>query len=138
MDQGTNIIRSLILLLYGGTLLVLALRSLRAQRLKERYVVVLILTGLPFLLLAVWPNGISRLANLMGMPYHTVLILLLAGFLIVELFELLSIISIQERRIASLAQMVGILMERHRTAELGGNPLLSDTESAAKEQRRPH
>ena len=115
-------IRSLILVLYGGTLLFLALRSLRAQRLKERYVVVLVLTGLPFLLLAVWPNAISRLADLMGMPYHTVLILLVTGFLIVELFELLSIISIQERRIASLAQMVGILMEKHRATEVGSNP----------------
>ena len=72
-------IRSLILLLYGGTLLFLALRSLRAQRLKERYVVVLILTGLPFLALAVWPNAISRLAGLMSMPYHTVMILLVNG-----------------------------------------------------------
>lgn len=131
-------IRTLILLLYGAALLVLALRSLRAQRLKERYVVVLILTGLPFFLLAVWPNAISRLAGLMDMPYHTVLILLVTGFLIVELFELLSIISIQERRISSLAQMVGILMERHRTKEIGSNPLPNDTESAAKEQRRPH
>ena len=131
-------IRSLILLLYGGTLLFLALRSLRAQRLKERYVVVLILTGLPFLALAVWPNAISRLASLMSMPYHTVMILLVTGFLLVQLFELLSIISIQERRIASLAQMVSILMEQHRRTELGGAPPPSDAESDAKEQRRPH
>ena len=107
-------IRSVILVLYGVTLLFLALRSLRAQRLKERYVIVLILTGLPFLVLAAWPNGISWLAGHMDMPYHTVMILLLTGFLLLQLFELLSIVSVQERRIATLAQVVGILMERQQ------------------------
>ena len=131
-------IRSLVLALYGGTLLFFAVRSLRAQRLKERYVVVLILTGLPFLLLAVWPNAITRLAQLMSVPYHTVMILLVTGFLLVQLFELLSIISTQERRIASLAQMVGILTEKYRETKVEGTPLPGDADSEASEQRRPH
>jgi hypothetical protein len=54
----------------------------------------------------------------MDMPYHTVMILLLTGFLLVQLFELLSIISVQERRIAALAQTVGILMEGHQPRRL--------------------
>ena len=121
-------IRTITLLIYGFALLFVALRSLRAQRLKERYVIVLILTGLPFLVLAVWPNGVSWLAGHMDMPYYTVLLLLLTGFLLVQLFELLSIISVHERRIATLAQTVGILME-------GQKPELSapgDTSSPAE------
>ena len=105
-------IRSIVLLVYGGTLLLLAMRSLRAQRLKERYVLILIFIGLPFLILAIWPEALAKLAQLMDIPYQTVLVLALAGFLLVELVELLSIISVQDRRIATLTQVVGILMEK--------------------------
>lgn len=107
-------IRSLILVVYGGSLLLLALRSLRAQRLKERYVLLFLMIGLPFLTLAVWPDALRRIAELMGMPYHTVMILCLTGFLLLILFELLSIVSVQERQMATLAQMVSILAEEQR------------------------
>ncbi len=107
-------IRSLILVLYGGALLVLALRSLRAQRLKERYVLLFFSIGLPFLTLAVWPLALRRISDLMRMPYHTVMILLLTGFLLLVFFELLSIVSVQERQLATLAQMVSILSEEQR------------------------
>ncbi len=107
-------IRSLILVVFGGALLLLALRSLRAQRLKERYVLLFLSIGLPFLTLAVWPLALRRIAGLMNMPYHTVMILFLTGFLLVIFFELLSIVSVQERQVATLAQMVSILSEEQR------------------------
>ncbi len=109
-------IRSLILAVYGGALLLLALRSLREQRLKVRYVLLFLLIGMPFLTLAVWPDALRRLADLTNMPYHTVMILCLTGFLLLILFELLSIVSVQERRLATLAQMVSILLEERRGA----------------------
>ena len=107
-------IRTAILLGYGILVIGLALRSLRAQRLKERYVLLFVLIGLPFLVLAVWPDGIVWLSELLGMEKHTTMVLCLAGFLILVIFELLSIVSVQERRIAALAQHVGILDEEHR------------------------
>jgi len=107
--QGT--IRNGILLVFGIGLLLLAVRSLRAQRLKERYVVLLIFTGLPFLTLAIWPDALALTAQWMGMTYHTLMVLCLAAFLILVIFELLSIVSVQERRIATLAQQVALLMQ---------------------------
>ncbi len=107
-------IRSLILVVYGGALLLLALRSLRAQRLKERYVLLFLSIGLPFLTLAIWPLALRRISELMNMPYHTVMILCVTGFLLLILFELLSIVSVQERQITTLAQMVSILFEEQQ------------------------
>ncbi len=109
--------RNAILLLYGGMLLLLAVRSLRAQRLKERYVLLLVFTGLPFLALAVWPDALGWAAQMLDMTYHTLMVLCLAGFLILIIFELLSIVSVQERRIAQLAQMMAILMEKQTQDE---------------------
>jgi hypothetical protein len=108
--------RNLILLVYGGLLLLLAVRSLRAQRLKERYVLLLVFTGLPFLGLAIWPDALALAAQWLGMPYHTLMVLCLAAFLILVIFELLSIVSVQEQRIATLAQHVGLLMQEKRSA----------------------
>jgi hypothetical protein len=45
--------------------------------------------------------------------YHTVSLLCVAAFLILMVFELLTIVSLQDRKIATLAQIVGILMEKH-------------------------
>jgi len=109
--------RTAILALYGGMLLILAVRSLRAQRLKERYVLLLVFMGLPFLALAVWPDALGWAAQMLDMTYHTLMVLCLTGFLILVIFELLSIVSVQERRIASLAQMVAILMEQRERSD---------------------
>ena len=105
-------IRNIILLLYGGTLLLMALRSLRHHRLKERYVLLFLATSLPFVGLAVWPDALDRVARALQMPYQTLMIVLLAGYMILVIFQLMSIVSVQERRIATLAQMVGLLSER--------------------------
>ncbi len=119
-------IRSLILVLYGGALALLALRSLRAQRLKERYVLLFLSIGLPFLTLAIWPLALRRIAELMNMPYHTVMILCLTGFLLLIFFELLSIVSVQERQLATLAQMVSILFEEQRRRAGPGEAAAAD------------
>jgi hypothetical protein len=40
-----------------------------------------------------------------------------AGFLTVMVFELLTIVSLQDQKITTLAQLVGILMEKQKLAE---------------------
>lgn len=50
-------IRSLILVIFGGSLLLLAVRRLKQFKLKERYTLLFLMLGLPFLVLAVWPRG---------------------------------------------------------------------------------
>ena len=104
-------IRTVILLLFGGAMLILTLRRLREHRLMERHVLVFLLTGLPFLILGIWPDGIIMVSNLLDIERYTVIVLALACFTLLMMLEMLTIISVQERRITTLAQMVGILQQ---------------------------
>ncbi len=103
---------TLILLAIGAILLLMAIRSLRAQRLKERHALLLALVGVPFLALAAWPNAVGWVASLLGIEYQTVLVLAVTTFFLVMNFKLLSIVSVQERRIACMAQLLAILTQR--------------------------
>ncbi len=109
--------RSTILLIFGGTLLVLAVRRLRQFKLKERYSLIFLVLGLPFLVLSIWPKGVEHLARVTGIEQGTVMLLCVSVFLILMVFELLTIVSVQDRRITTLAQMVGILMEQQKLVD---------------------
>ena len=123
-------LKSLILLILGGSLFTLAVRRLRQYRLKERYAIVFLLLGLPFALLAAWPNAVGQIAYLLDMDYRTVTLLCVAGFLTVMVFELLTIVSVQDQKITTLAQHVGILMEKQKLAEPEHAPGLSADDAA--------
>ena len=99
---------TLILLSIGATILFMALRSLRAQRLKERYVLLFFFVASPFLALAVWPDTIGIIASKLDIQYQTVVLLGVTTFFLLLNFKLLSIVSSQERRIATLAQIIGL------------------------------
>ena len=119
-------LKSLILLLIGGSLFVLAVRRLRTYKLRERYALVFLLLGLPFAVLAAWPNAIGSLADLLDIHYQTVTLLCVTGFLTVMVFELLTIVSVQDQKITTLAQLVGILMEKQKLAEPEHTPARED------------
>ena len=110
-------LKSLILLLLGGGLLLLAVLRLRRYRLKERYTLIFLMLGLPFFALAAWPNAVGRVADLLHMDYRTVTLLCVASVLALMVFELLTIVSVQDQKITALAQLVGILMEKQKLAE---------------------
>ncbi|HEY8667667.1 MAG TPA: DUF2304 domain-containing protein [Tepidisphaeraceae bacterium] len=110
-------IRSLILVLFGGTLLMLAIKRLRVYKLKERYTLLFLLLGLPFLVLAIWPALIEKISNALGINYQTVMLLAVSVFFILTVFELLTIVSVQDRKISTLAQMVAILTEKQKSLD---------------------
>jgi hypothetical protein len=112
-----NWVRSLILVAFGLMLLLLAVRRLRHYRLKERYALLFLFLGLPFLILAVWPAAIDSVAHLLRIQYFTVMLLAISAFLILTVFELLTIASRQDQRISTLAQMVAILQEKQKELE---------------------
>jgi len=116
------ILRNLIVLAIGATILFMALRSLRAGRLKERYALIFVLTGLPFLLLALWRDGVGYLADLLDIDYRTLALIGVTTFFMLMIFKLLSIVSVQERRITTLAQQVSILMQKQGLTELPDDP----------------
>ena len=111
--------RTFILVGFAVLMIFMTLRSLRAQRLKERYVLLFLLTGLPFLVLGFWPDGIVRLQDLLRIEKPTLLALCIATYFLLTTFELLSIVSVQERKIDSLAQIVGIMQHEHGKAKPG-------------------
>jgi hypothetical protein len=115
--SGKPVIRSLILVAFGGSLLLLAVRRLRQFRLKERFVLLFLFLGLPFLVLAVWPRSVEILSGITRIEQPTVMLLGVSVFLILTVFELLTIVSVQDRKITTLAQMVGILMEQQKLVD---------------------
>ena len=112
-------VRTVILLIVAAAILLLAVRSLRAGRLKERYCLLFLLTGLPFLVLALWPDGIVALERLLEIEKATLLVLCVTVYFILTTFELLSIVSVQDRKITTLAQSVGILMHHQQLGDTG-------------------
>ncbi|MDB5332300.1 MAG: hypothetical protein JWP03_3451 [Phycisphaerales bacterium] len=102
---------------FGGILLVLAVRRLRTYKLKERYALLFVIIGLPFLGLAFWPDALGWMAARLNIQYTTFALICVSVFLFLIVFELLTIVSVQDQKITALAQLVGILMEKQRLAE---------------------
>ncbi len=107
---------TLILLAIGNLMLLLAIRSLRAQRLKVRHALLFLFVGLPFFGLAAWPDAVGYVGALLGIEYQTVMLLIVTTLFLVMNFKLLSIVSNQERRIICLAQMIAMLRQREQGA----------------------
>ena len=129
--------RSLFLVVFGGTLLLLALRRLRTYKLRERYAVVFGLLGIPFIGLAFWPDGVGWLAERLNIQYNTLALIAVTCFLFLVVFELLSIVSQQEQKITALAQLVGILMEKQKLVEKEHRPGAADDEDKDASRHRP-
>ncbi len=115
-------------MIFGGTLLLLAVRRLKQFKLKERFTLLFLLLGLPFLILAVWPRGVEYLAGITHINQQTVMLLCVSIFLILIVFELLTIVSVQDQKITTLAQMVGILMEHQRLVDRQHNGIVPKDE----------
>ena len=111
---------------FGTLLLLLAIRRLRTYRLKERYALLFLLIGLPFVGLAFWPEGVAWGANKLGIQYNTLSLICVSVFLFLVVFELLTIVSVQDQKITTLAQLVGILMEKQKLAEPEHTPARQD------------
>ncbi len=103
---------TLILVAIGNVLLLLGIRSLRTQRLNERHALLFVALGVPFLGLAMWPDAVGAMSRRLGIEYTTVLLLAVTTFLLLMVFNLLSIVSVLERRVVSLAQRLAILSSR--------------------------
>src|SRR4051812_48741374 len=130
------IVKSAILLVLGGSLFTLAVLRLRQYRLKERYALVFLLLGLPFVVLAAWPNAVEHVSRVLGIQYQTVALIGVTAFMLLSVFELLTIVSVQDQKISELAQLVGILMEKQKLAEpehTPGRPEVTPDEPARRD-----
>lgn len=98
------------MVLIGGGILSLAVLRLRDYRLKERHTLIFLLTALPFLALSFFPGVPGWVAAWLGIEYRTLTLLCVVTFFLLMTMELLTIVSVQDRRISTLTQMVSILM----------------------------
>ena len=120
---------------FGTLLLLLAVRRLRTYRLKERYALLFLLIGLPFVGLAFWPEGVAWGAAKLGIQYNTLSLICVSVFLFLVVFELLTIVSVQDQKINALAQLVAILMEKQKLAEPEHRPeVQGEREGQANEE----
>ena len=117
-----NPFRSAFLVLFGGLLLTLAIRRMRAYRLRERYALAFALLAVPFVGLAFWPDAIGWIATTLNIQYNTLSLLGVTSFLMLAVFDLLSIVSVQDQKITALSQLVGILMEKQNLVEKEHRP----------------
>jgi hypothetical protein len=114
----------------------MAVRRLKQFRLKERFSLLFLLLGLPFLVLAVWPRTVEYLASITHIEQPTIMLLCISVFLILIIFELLSIVSVQDRKITTLAQLVGILMEQSKLVDRQHNGISPKDDPGQGERRR--
>ena len=92
----------------------LTLRALRLHRLHERYVLVFLVTGIPILWLAFWPDGIVWLERTLGIEKPTLLVMAIASYFLFVTFSLACKVSTQEDQIQVLAQELATLKCEHR------------------------
>lgn len=109
--------RNFIVLLIAMVIFLLTVRSLRAGRLKERYALLFVFLGLPFLVLAVWRDAMGLFAQWLNVDYRTLAILMVTTFVVIMNLKMLSLLSVQERKINELAQRLGVMTERKRDGD---------------------
>lgn len=100
-------------------LLLVVLELIRGRRLKERYALLWLATGLVLLVLSVWRDGLQTLAGWLGVSTYPPAILFAVAilFVIVVLLHYSTVLSEIFDQNTRLAQRVALLEERLRAQE---------------------
>ncbi len=95
-------------------LLLVVLELIRGRRLKERYALLWLMTGLVLLVLSAWRGGLNTIAGWLGVSGYPPAILFAAAimFVIVVLLHYSTVISSLDDRNVRLSQEVALLRER--------------------------
>lgn len=120
----------------AALLILVVLELIRGRRLKERYALLWLLTGLALLVLSLWRGGLNTIATWLGVEGYPPAILFAAAilFVIVVLLHYSTVLSRLTDDNVRLAQEVGLLRERvHALETKQGGPaqgVASEGESA--------
>lgn len=100
-------------------LLLVVLELIRGRRLKERYALLWLATGLVLLVLSVWRDGLQTLAGWLGVSTYPPAILFAVAilFVIIVLLHYSTVLSEIFDQNTRLAQRVALLEERLSRAE---------------------
>jgi hypothetical protein len=103
-------------------LLLVVFELIRGRRLKERYALLWIVTGLVLLVLSAWRGGLNTIAGWLGVSTYPPAILFAVAtlFVIIVLLYYSTVLSQLADRNTLLAQEVALLRERVDELESGG------------------
>jgi hypothetical protein len=91
-------------------LLVIILELVRSRRLQERYAVLWLITAVTMLVLAIWRDGLARIADLVGIAYPpSALFVLVSLFILAVLLHYSTVISRLSDQNKILAQRLALL-----------------------------
>jgi len=103
-------------------LLVVVFELIRSRRLRERYALLWLLTGLVLLALSLWRGGLNTIAGWFGVTGYPPAVLFAVGslFVILVLLHYSTVISRLSDQNTILAQRLALLEEQFDSAEGGG------------------
>lgn len=112
-------------------LILVVLELIRGRRLKERYALLWLATGVVLLVLSAWREGLNTIAGWLGVSGYPPAILFAAAtlFVVLVLLHYSTVLSKLTDQNVLLAQRLGLLEERVRRAR--------DEEEAELEAARP-
>lgn len=115
-------------------LILVVLELIRGRRLKERYALLWLLTGVVLLVLSVWRDGLNTIAGWLGVSGYPPAILFAAAILlvIVVLLHYSTVLSELDDDRTVLAQRLALLEERVNAQE-GASPSPSSTPSTTSD-----
>ena len=119
-------------------LILVVLELIRGRRLKERYALLWLVTGIVLLVLSAWRGGLNTIAGWLGVSTYPPAILFAAAtlFVIVLLLHYSTVLSELHDRNVVLAQRVALLEQRLQ--ELAGrSPRSPEEEGAERELTEP-
>ena len=101
---------SVVAALAALVLLVIILELIRSRRLQERYAVLWLITAVTMLVLAIWRDGLARIADLAGIAYPpSALFVLVSLFILAVLLHYSTVISRLSDQNKVLAQRLALL-----------------------------
>jgi hypothetical protein len=112
---------SIAALVASVVLILVVLELIRGRRLKERYALLWLVTGVVLLVLSAWRDGLNTIAGWLGVSGYPPAILFAAAilFVIVVLLHYSTVLSTLDDESTVLAQELAIL--RRRVEELEGS-----------------
>jgi hypothetical protein len=107
---------SIVAALVSFALLLVVLELIRSRRLRERYALLWLLTGVVLLVLSLWRGGLNTIAGWFGVSGYPPAILFAVGilFILLVLLHYSTVISRLSDQSTILAQRLALLEERFR------------------------
>src|ERR687891_2907586 len=122
MTEGTPFYVSLIASVASILLILIVFELIRSRRLRERYALLWLATGMVLLVLSAWRGGLNTIAGWVGVTTYppAVLFAVAALFILLVLLHYSTVISKLSDQSTILAQRVALLEERLTQVQGGG------------------